>query len=194
MCDELLAAIKAIPALMATDAGRYSIDPEGMHQDKEKHILLFDLIYCCTTYHLFDGIPYIVPKTSERHVMQERKDKARQLAANLDEAKKQLAMLEKAKAYLNTVFAPGAVIRHTTFGEGTIIEVNGTNMTVAFREAGQKTLGILACFVNGLVTVKDSAAQEHLLEYKDILRRDRQIRSGVSIAEKDLLPYTEYLG
>ncbi|MCR4621822.1 MAG: hypothetical protein K5663_07030 [Clostridiales bacterium] len=53
MCDTALAAIKQNEALMATDASRYKIDPGNMHPDTEKHILLFDLIFCCSTYGLF---------------------------------------------------------------------------------------------------------------------------------------------
>ena len=61
MCDEVLAALKDSQALMAADVSRRRIDPEGMHPDQEKHILLFDLIYCCSTYGLFDGISFPFP-------------------------------------------------------------------------------------------------------------------------------------
>ena len=34
--------------------------------DKEKHMLVFDIIYCCTTYHLFDGITFKRLSTKEK--------------------------------------------------------------------------------------------------------------------------------
>ena len=52
MCDEALEYLKQDESLMATTASRFAIDPEHMHPDHEKHILLFDLIYCCSTYGL----------------------------------------------------------------------------------------------------------------------------------------------
>lgn len=57
-----------------------------MHPDTAKHILLFDMIYCCSTYNLFKGINYVVPRSKERQLMQERKEKARELKENLDAA------------------------------------------------------------------------------------------------------------
>ena len=40
MCDECIAEIKNSPALLETAESRFEIDPEGMHPDTEKHILL----------------------------------------------------------------------------------------------------------------------------------------------------------
>ncbi len=194
MCDEALSMIRNNAALMAVDAGRFAIDPEGMHPDTEKHILLFDLIYCCSTYRLFDGITYAVPGTGERHLMQERKEKARKLAEELEAAREELALLDQAKAYLNRAFPAGGKIRHKAFGEGTITENAGTTMTVLFPKAGQKTLGTLTCVVNGLIAAEDDEVQKRLLSYRDILRRDRQILSAVSRTERELRQYAEYLG
>ena len=60
MCDELVATMKANSALMAVDQSRFTgeipdIDPSTLHRDPEKHILAFDIIYCCETYGLFHG-------------------------------------------------------------------------------------------------------------------------------------------
>ncbi|MBO4837211.1 MAG: hypothetical protein J5564_05905 [Clostridia bacterium] len=193
MCDEAVAAIKLNKALMLTDASRYSIDPEGMHPDTEKHILLFDLIYCCSTYGLFDGIKFVEPKSAERKLMQERKEKALELADALDKAKQKLAELDEAKAFAAGVFQPGTIVHHKAFGTGTVSEVNETTFTAHFSSAGTKSLDILTCIVNALVTVEDREIQEKLNGYRDILRRDQQICDAVSWAEKALLPYSEYL-
>lgn len=194
MCDEALAAIKSNQTLLATAASRYDIDPYGMHPDVEKHILLFDLIYCCSTYGLFKGISYVVPKTNEKKLMQERREKAQSLAVGLETAKEQLAILEEAKFYLTKVFVEGASIRHKTFGEGTIQGVSGTNITVQFSSVGQKTLGIIACVVNGLISIHDEAIADKLQSLRGILAKDQQIRNAVSWAEKALAPYVDYLG
>lgn len=193
MCDETLAAIKENEALMATAASRYDIDPTHMHPDMEKHILLFDLIYCCSTYGLFKGISYVVPKSNERKLMQERKEKAQELAETLEKAKQKLAELNEAKAFVAQVFQPGTVVRHKTFGTGTISEVSDSNFTAQFPSVGSKSLGTIMCIVNSLITVDDSETQEKLNGYRDILRQDQQICTAVNWAEKALLPYAEYL-
>ncbi len=194
MCDEVLAAIRTNRELMATATSRYAYDPNGMHPDTEKHILLFDLIYCCSTYGLFDGIGFAVPKGGERKQIQERQEKVQKLTAALEDARKQLEQLNEAKAYLGQCFKPGAVIRHKAFGEGEILQVEETNMTVQFPGAGQKMLGIVACVVNGLVAVDDEQIQARLKDYQDVLCRDAQIRNAVSHCERELIPYTDELG
>ena len=154
---------------------------------------MFDLIYCCSTYGLFDGIKFVEPKSAERKLMQERKEKAQELADALEKAKQKLAELDEAKAYAAGVFQPGAEVRHKAFGTGTVSEVNDSTFTAHFSSAGIKSLNILTCIVNALVTVEDREIQEKLNGYRDILRRDQQICDAVSWAEKALLPYSEYL-
>jgi hypothetical protein len=194
MCDEVLALIKKNEPLMEANSGRYDIDPDGMHPDKEKHILLFDLIYCCTSYGLFNGISYVTPKTGERKLMQERKEKAQELAARLTEAQEQLAQLNSATEWLRDTLKPGITIRHKSFGEGVIQELTDKAITVQFSGVGKKTLGTITCVSNGLIRFADEEKQTDLLQYKEILRKDEQIRNAVRWAEQELIPYAEYLG
>ena len=194
MCDEVLALIKKNEPLMAANVGRYDIDPDGMHPDQEKHILLFDLIYCCTSYGLFNGISYVTPKTGERKLMQERKEKAQGLAAKLAEAQEQLAQLNSAVEWLWDALQPGTRIWHKSFGEGVIQELTDKTIKVQFAGAGNKTLGTIACIGNGLIRLSDEGKQAELIQYKDILRKDEQIRNAVRWAEQELMPYAEYLG
>mgnify|MGYP007070320770 FL=1 len=179
---------------MAANAGRYDIDPTGMHPDQEKHILLFDLIYCCTSYGLFNGISYVTPKTGERKLMQERKEKAQELASKLAEAQERFTQLNVATEWLRETLQPGTPIRHKSFGEGVIQELTDKAITVKFSGVGKKTLGTIACVGNGLIWFDDDEKQAGLLKNKDILRKDEQIRNAVRWAEQELMPYAEYLG
>ncbi|MCR4621964.1 MAG: hypothetical protein K5663_07770 [Clostridiales bacterium] len=193
MCDTALAAVKQNKALMATDASRFVIDSEHMHPDTEKHILLFDLIFCCSTYGLFQGINFVTPKSSERQLMQERKEKARKLAETLATAKQKLAELDEAKSFVASVFQPGTVIRHKTFGMGTISEVSDTAFTAQFPSVGDKSLGLATCVANALISVEDAETMVKLNCYRDILKQDQRIRDAAYWAEKAFLPYAEYL-
>ena len=193
MCDQTLAAIRENEELMKTTARRYEKDPGHMHPDTEKHILLFDIIYCCSTYGLFKGISYVVPRSGERKVMQEKKDKALELAADLEAAQKDLQALEEAKAYVNSALVPGTAVRHKAFGAGEITGAAEGTLTVKFA-AGEKSLGAVTCVANELIEPEDEGIREKLNGYRDILKKDQQIRNVVSWAEKALLPYVEYLG
>ncbi len=193
MCDETLEAIRKNEDLMAVAARRYEIGQEDMHPDTEKHILLFDLIYCCSTYHLFNGIEYSVPKGFERRLLQGLKEKAKELEEHYDAAAQRLAELEKASEYTSGVFREGLTIRHKAFGEGKIIGTDGGSITVQFPTVGVKNLGTNMCVANGLITLEDGDVLAKLEGFRDILRQEQQIRNAVLFAEKALMPFAEYL-
>ena len=190
MCDECLEEIKKNQALLATAATRYEIDPTGMHPDTEKHILLFDMIYCCSTYNLFDGIHFVVPKSRERQLMMERKSKALELKQDLDEAAAKAAELDQVMKCISEAVTAGKTVRHKTFGKGRIAAVEAGRFTIDFDSAGAKDLGINLSLVNGLLAVDGLELSE---EQMILLRDESRIRNAVSYAEKAFMPYVEYL-
>lgn len=190
MCDETLEKIKGNDALIATANGRYEIDPEHMHPDMEKHILLFDIIYCCSTYNLFDGIHYVEPKSSERQLIQAKKDKATELKRALDDALKLSSEFDKVKNFLIEKLTVGKTVNHRIFGVGSITEINGSRFTVNFDQAGVKELGINISFANGLITMEGLVLQK---EQKELLSKESQIRNTVLLNQKAVAPYLEYL-
>lgn len=193
MCDSVLEEIKKDEALLTANAGRYNIDPAGMHPDPEKHILLFDLIYCCSSYGLFHGIHYTSPKSGERKLIQERSEKIQELEIALAEAQKRLALLDEATEWLADALSPGTVILHKTLGEGRILETTNTGITVKFNNSEPKRFVTSVCISNGLIRLQDADKQKELLEKKDLLCNDSQIRLAVHRAEENLIPYTDYL-
>lgn len=193
MCDEVIEAINLNAPLLNTAASRFEIDPEGMHPDTNKHILLFDIIYCCSTYNLFKGIHFVVPKNNERRLMQERKEKAIRLSEALDAARQRLAPLEEGKRLLSEVIVPGARVRHRVFGEGVIESVSETAMTISFPQGGERKLGIAVSILNGIVSVEDPGFIETVKPYGECLLHEKTLRDAVSYAERQLAPYADYL-
>lgn len=190
MCDETLAAVKENDALMATAASRYDIDPDHMHPDTEKHILLFDMIYCCSTYNLFKGIRYVVPKNAERQLIQARKDKAIELKQALNDAREKVAQLNAVQDALTEIVVAGKTIRHKSFGNGTVISIDDGRFTISFENVGTKELGISLSIANGLVTMEGLELSK---EQINLLKDESKIRNAESYAEKALAPYLEYL-
>ena len=197
MCNQLVEEIKASDALLATDANRFTDcwgqDPDTLYPDPEKHILAFDIIYCCSTYNLFKGITFVRPKTKERQIIQEHKEKALQLSKKLEEAKSRYEMLEKAKEYINSVYVPGTAIHHVTYGAGIITENNGSGIHVNFSQIGEKRLGTFVSAANGLITVNAEDYSEKIKAYAALLKEDSSIRNRLSFAEKEFAPFAEYL-
>lgn len=197
MCNQLVQAIKANDALMATDAlrftGAWGNDPSTMYPDPEKHILAFDLIYCCYTYGLFKGISFVRPKTKERQLIQERKTKAVELSAALKGARKKQADYNEAVSWLNGSYSVGATVRHAKYGTGIVTENTGTNITVDFDDAGTKKFGTILAAANGIITQDEADYTEFIAKYRDVLKKSSSITSAVSYAEKVFAPYAEYL-
>ena len=197
MCDQLVDRIKNNKELMATDASRFEPvwrkDNEKFYKDPEKHVLAFDLIYCCSAYDLFDGITFSRPNTGERRLLREKEEKAAILAENLDKAKNDLKKLNEAMDYLNSVFIKGASIHHRKYGKGTVKESYGDRVIVDFLEAGEKQLGIAVPAANKIIESDYIGYKDRIEEYADILKRGKTaVESAVEQAERDFAPYAEY--
>lgn len=195
MCDQLVEAIKEDKELLLTDASRFSkeLGHKEMHPDIEKHILAFDLIYCCSTYGLFNGISFARPKTKERQLIQERKEKALRLSDALIEARKELELLEEAIDYVNSVFEKNKNIIHKKFGTGIIKDNDGTSITVMFTNGDTKRLGTLVSVANDIISIDETEYKEKMHNYKILLKKEKSIRTSVIYAERELEPYIEYL-
>lgn len=197
MCDQLVEAIKSSKELMATDASRFENgwgeNPDTFHPDLEKHILAFDLIYCCSTYGLFNGISFEKPKTKERQLMQERKDKAKKLAQELKDAETAKQELDEALQYMSDAYCIGTTLRHKKYGVGTIKNVQNGTIVINFAEVGEKQLDLLTVVAYGIVTVDTVGYNEEMSRHSAILKQRNNIETKLSIAEKNFAQYASYL-
>ena len=187
MCDQLLDHIKASKELLTTDASRFSLG--SLYPDTEKHILAFDLIYCCSTYNLFHGITFERPNLKEWQLIQERKIKAKMLFEELEEVKTKVQILEEAKEYVNSVLVAGATVYHRLYEEGTVKENDGNNIIVDFPEYGNKKLGTSVSIGKGILTVDNDT--ERIDAYRDLLKDESKIRDRLVNAEKAFAEYSE---
>lgn len=188
MCDQIVSAIKNSPEMMKTDASRFEngwgIDPQTFALDKEKHILAFDLIYCCSTYGLFSGITFKRPKTKEKQLIQEKKEKAVRFAEELKTAQDDLKKLQEALEYLNTVFKMGVDIQHKKYDLGTITDNNGSSIEIEFSNGEKKKFGMVLSAVNNIIVSQADDYAERLQKYRETLKKEATIKNAVSYAEK----------
>ena len=197
MCDQIVSAIKNSPEMMKTDASRFEngwgIDPQTFALDKEKHILAFDLIYCCSTYGLFSGITFKRPKTKEKQLIQEKKEKAVRFAEELKTAQDDLKKLQEALEYLNTVFKMGVDIQHKKYDLGTITDNNGSSIEIEFSNGEKKKFGMVLSAVNNIIVSQADDYAERLQKYRETLKKEATIKNAVSYAEKKFADYAEYI-
>ena len=197
MCDDLVASIKCDEELLKTDASRYDngwgIDPDTLHKDSEKHILAFDIIYCCSTYELYDGISFVRPKSKERQLIRERKAKAQELSEILNEVKKSINEIDKAKGIINSILVAGKCVHHKKYGNGVIKKNDGTNIVVEFEGLGEKLFNTFMMVSNEILSLTSDAEMEIMNKYKSLLKNEKGIKTRFTFIEKDFAQYSEYL-
>lgn len=200
MCDQLVDAIRLCPELIETHRSRYigkdGSRIDGMHPDKNYHILAFDIIYGAPEfrYNFYEGIPFSSITAQTRRLHQERAEKAKELHHALTEAQSQADLLKEAKEYFASFVKVGLPVRHKMFGEGVIEQVNGTNITVSFPSRGENKKFIAAsAFTGGFLTADVPELREKIAAYKAIIENESSIERRLKTAAEAFSKYREYL-
>lgn len=198
MCDEILAEIKECPELINTNKSRYDgnlkLKPGKLHEDAELHILLFDIIYCSHVYNLFDGITFSRPKSKEKQLIIEQKNKAKSLLAAYEDAKIAAGKLDEALMYFVNVIKTVGAVTHKKEGKCTVISVDSRYLKIKVDGSGvEKQLGLSIVIANGIVNVEAEDFIEKRNEYLPILRKADSIPRTLEYASRALEPYEEYL-
>ena len=118
MCDQLVAAMQEHPTFLAKRQELWEhlhLPVEEMHTDAKHHILAVDLIYCCKTYGLFDGI-VAKPRPSKKRKQETPQVDLAALEANYREAERLEKQRQEAEGYLHQVLVSGAHVHHKKFG------------------------------------------------------------------------------
>lgn len=198
MCDEILAEIKECPELINTNKSRYdgalNLKPGKLHEDSELHILLFDIIYCSHVYNLFDGITFARPKSKEKQLIIEQKNKAKTLLAAYDAAKAEADELAEAFAYLVSVIKEAGTVQHRAYGECEVLSVDSRYLKLKVLKTGEeKQLGLSVVIANGIVSVTTDDYKKKREQYLPLIKKADSIPRALDYASRALEPYEEYL-
>lgn len=198
MCDEILAEIKNCPELLATNKSRYdgnlNLAPGNLHPDTELHILLFDIIYCSHVYNLFDGITFARPKSKEKQLIVEQKNKARALKAAYEEAKEKAEKLDEALCYFTKTIKEVGTVKHEAYGECDVISADSKYLNLRVKKTGEeKQLGTAVVIANGIISMEEPGFAERKTEYVDVLKKADSIPRNLEYAARALEPYEGYL-
>lgn len=194
MCDALVKQIKMDRSLLGANEKRFSLSGESTYKDENYHLLAFDIIYCSTIYDLFEGISYVKANIKTRHLIHEKKKKAKELYAELLSVEATLKKLEDAKDYFDPLFTVGRKVRHKVFGEGTIRKIDGTSAIIFFPNKNtEKKFGILTSAAGGFITIDVPDYDEKAKQYKKVILREGEIAQRLSYARRRMAPYTKYL-
>ena len=198
MCDEILAEIRNCPELIATNQSRYDgslhLEPGKLHADPELHILLFDIIYCSHVYNLFDGITFSRPKSKEKQLIIEQKNKAKELQMAYEKCRENAERLNDALQYFVSAIIEAGGVGHKAYGDCDVISVDERYIRIKVRKSGEeKQLGLAVVIMNGIVNVDSLEFDAKRTEYMDVLKKADSIPRNLEYASRALEPYEEYL-
>ena len=196
MCDELVYAVKNHDELLDTDArrfdGRLKIKGGILHPDTEKHILAFDIIYCCQAYDLFDGISYTKRNMKEKQIYIAKKAKAVKFKQAFDNAKAESELLQEALDCFTDMITVGDEIRHIKYGMGVVKAIDRKYISIAFTDK-ETRIDLPIGIANRILSVDKAGFANKVSEYENILKRYKVVPNTLEYTARDLEPYEEYL-
>lgn len=189
MCDQLVEEILENEKLLEIAASRYEeygLNAKEMHPDENKHILAFEIIYCCDPYNLYEGITFARPTSKEKTGILERKEKERKLLEKLERWNEKEQLLIEAKAYLLKAYGVGVPLHHKKFGAGVVKSNDGSMVVVDFGAAGEKRLGLLLSAANDIICIDSEDYKERIGIYKPVLKEMDTISKSIAYIQKEL--------
>ncbi len=198
MCDQLVAYMKADAALMAAHRKRYQNPVLPVHPDENLHLLAFDLIYCCTVYHLMDNISYTHISSVAKKQYLENRAIAEALADELSARETEMELFHEAAACFKPFLSEGSAVRHRVFGQGTVTAYteseDGNYISVRFLSVGEKKLEAEMSVIKGFVAVDAPELSERIEKYRSLAQKSKkQLAEEIRSLERRLEPLTEYL-
>lgn len=198
MCDEILVEIRNCPALLETNKSRYDgalhMEPGELHEDKELHILLFDIIYCSQVYNLFDGITFARPKAKEKLLIIEQKNKAKELKEAYAVAEEKVQLLEETLKYFINAIENTGKVKHRVFGMCDVLSVDKKYIRLRIQKTGEeKQLGLSVVIANGIITIDTPDFNEKKMKYQEVMKKANDLPKNLEYAARALELYEEYL-
>lgn len=198
MCDELVAEINNCPELIKTSDSRIALinryTPPELASDRNRHILAYDIIYCTSVYHLYDGLKFKPITLEEKRRYQERMKRALELLEQYTQAENRYHQLEQARNYYNSILLPKTTVQHLKYGQGHIISRENGNIIVQF--SSQETpikLDFSHTLANRYLKFTDSLDDETAQQYRELFKDASSINDNLFRLKNELEQYRDIL-
>lgn len=196
MCNEVLEEIKTYEPLLAVNNKRFTDElntgTDKLHEDKNLHILLFDIIWCCGVYNLFDGIDYGKLSSSEKKEYLLKQAEAEQCLKEYQEACLEEDLLHEAIETFIKILMPGTQVkRRKEFG--IVDSIDEKFIHISFDENEVKSIGLAFSISNNIITSDKEGFLEAKEKYKDVLKREKTIIRNNKYALDKLEKYKEFI-
>lgn len=197
MCDEVAAAVLKDENLLAVNESRYSgefgVSRDRMIEDRNKHMLVFDLIYCCDVYGLYDGIRFSRTRSKERHEFEANREKAKKVYEHYQVTEKNYTVLKEALSLFMEKLSVGTAVRHAKFGKGKVTDIDSEYVTVLFDSGEEKRLALTIVIGKKLLKADYDGFQEDIAKYAVVLKKKNALTVAFESARQELEKYENYL-
>lgn len=193
MCDQLVDEINSCDALLKTDSLRFRMSEDEMIKDEAKHMLAFDIIYCCSVYDLFGGVSFNRLNLKEKQDYIKNKAKAESMLKEYQDAVELFDKLQEAETYLCDSLLVGTKVKHNKEGLGTVEAIEDNRLIVRFDATNEsKKYGLNLAIANGNITADVEGFAEKIQQLSLVLKNSSQIVSGLDRAKRALEPFERF--
>ena len=205
MCEQIVKEIEKNEKLKELESIRLKLLKKNFKEiweDKKKHILAYDIIYCAYRYSLWDGITLVhltEKEKKEQKVIEEKRQKAIELLEKLKLAQEEKKKLDEAWEAVDEAFCTGKNISYKNFGKnapiqnGTIAKRNNNIVVINLEGENNKTVVLPDAVVNGYIWPQDEQEAAQLAGSIEILKNASMIKTNLSTAEREFAPYSDYI-
>ena len=196
MCDQVLDLLKQSPELMETDRSRFTDQIKSRrgecHRDTNKHILLFDIIYCTSVYGLFKGLTFKKRSEKDQKEFQLKRNQAKFYKEELDKTIVLEDELLAARDCFSEMMPAGATVIHSVYGEVTVVENDGHHIVLQTPEKVVR-LNLVTAVANEIIIQETEQFTQVRNKYLEVLRKEADILNGRKLAEKNYKAFSAYL-
>lgn len=199
MCDQLAETIEKQKLLAGMEIVRDKAAGKEIYKDKSGHIQVVDIIYCASTYNLFEGATLNPLALKEWKIFLEKQAEAKVRLEKLKREREKKKKLDEAIGKTEKIFCVGEKIYYKSFGKGapvqngTIVKNENGVIEISFEDGNKKSAGFLNVVVNGYIGPQDEQEAAGLASSIELLKNRSMIKTNLETAEREFAPYSDYI-
>lgn len=180
MCNELRTELQNNDEIMRLYELRKK--EKAKNFDDDGHILVYDIIYCAKTYHLYKNVPTLQKlSTKQRMHLAETAEKREHLLERLTELS---AELESLSVVITLPNITGEMVTHKKWGDGTVVACGDGFMEVEFAQGTKKLQ--YPDSINKFVTLNTDEHYSVIEEYLSNEQEKQNIEAELKKVKREL--------
>lgn len=190
MCDELYKAVDSDEALVEEHIDdvklKAPVSQEYVSVQAYKHILVFDIIYCLSTYNLYYKHQLSLNKPPKKtSAVQKKADEKLMLNNKLLEISEEKARVLAERSQFDDISVNGLKVLHKSFGEGVVACQFEDTVTVRFDEK-ELDFKLPDAFIKGFLYCSDNEVVDLFVDMQELDKKISLLNSEIDTLDLKL--------